>query len=193
MTQNTLNDLARRYHAFETVDADEFQRRARVLQSMWREEQGYEAAMYRGKIRGNRLKMPFAQESLANYLDDVIRLSPRHRALMEAMDCFVDGAVEATAAPALEQILRDHLLAGAMLEADEFDDGFFVFLSPDDNQFCRRAVARYRALLSDADTFQPWSLEAVVDATAEYTEAGWIDSFYERYLDFGRVDETGGF
>jgi len=294
--------LARRYHALENVDSGEFQRRARIIQSIWREQQGYKAATYRGKIRGNRLEMPFARESLANYLDDVIRdvvrrevldpeksrgklygkprifnnllssqplcfnlfahlqqdlelasavfaaltdgrvdrveavefeyspgrgdmrytgdksafdvflltrtaeggrgfvgievkyhenlkgsvraLSPRLQALATSMDCFVDGAMDSMEAPAMEQILRDHLLAGAMLEVDDFDDGFFVFLSHSGNPFCQQAVRQYKALLSDSETFAAWTLEDVVVGIEEETEADWVGAFRERYLDF---------
>ena len=37
----TLDDLARTLSALEPVDASPFQRRARVLQSLWRTERGY--------------------------------------------------------------------------------------------------------------------------------------------------------
>ncbi len=39
--KNNLLELARAYDCFETVDASVFQRNARILQSMWREERGY--------------------------------------------------------------------------------------------------------------------------------------------------------
>lgn len=306
----SLKDLALRYHAYETVDADDFQRRARILQSMWRRDRGYEAASYRGKVRGNRLEMPFAREELTNYLDEVTRevvrrevlddeksrgklygkprifnnllssqplcfnlfahlqedvglasrvfsamsggrvaevealefeyspgrgearytgdrsafdvfaltrteeggrgfvgievkyhenlkgsrraLSPRHRELVAAMGCFVDGATQALEAPALEQIMRDHLLAGAMLEADDFDDGLFVFLSPDANRFCQRAVGQYRALLDDDGSFENWSLEEMVEVIEDQCGADWVEAFGERYLDFERVEKVVG-
>ena len=38
----TLKDLAKKYSALEAVDKSDFQRSARILQSMWRVEQGYE-------------------------------------------------------------------------------------------------------------------------------------------------------
>lgn len=69
----TFQELAKRYHAHENVDARSFQPRARLLQAIWREEQGYDSTTYRGKIRGARLPMPWAKESLANYLTETIR------------------------------------------------------------------------------------------------------------------------
>jgi hypothetical protein len=69
-----INDLAHRYQAYESVDKSTFQRSARILQSIWRTEQGYEIGELKtksgSKPLGSRLPMPWAQESLANYLND---------------------------------------------------------------------------------------------------------------------------
>lgn len=68
-----LEALARRYHAFVKSDGRGFRRHARILQSMWREGQGYDCALVNGRKLGSRLPMPFAQEKLANFLNDNIR------------------------------------------------------------------------------------------------------------------------
>ena len=118
-------------------------------------------------------------------------LSARHRELVAAMGCFMDGAQAALESPALEQIMRDHLLAGAMLEADDWDDGFFVFLSPRDNRFCQAALGEYRQLLGDSTTFDDWRLEEVVDIIEDRADGeAWIEAFRRRYLDFDRVDRA---
>ena len=66
--------LLRRYHAWEPrTDKLEFQWRARLLQSMWREAQGLAPGEYRERLRGARLAMPEAKRSLANYLTPNIR------------------------------------------------------------------------------------------------------------------------
>ena len=66
--------LLRRYHAWErNTDKNDFQWRARLLQSLWRDEQGLTAGEYRGKIRGARLVMPEARDTLTNYLTPAIR------------------------------------------------------------------------------------------------------------------------
>ena len=36
-----MTRIAKQYHAYEKVDKSDFQRKARILQSMWREEQNY--------------------------------------------------------------------------------------------------------------------------------------------------------
>ncbi len=73
----SLDDLARRATAFEKSDTEVFQRRARTLQSLWREEMGYEIGEHRrgdkSRPLGSRLPMPWAKETLANYITPTIR------------------------------------------------------------------------------------------------------------------------
>jgi hypothetical protein len=72
-----LDPLAKALFALEGVDSSQFQRRARMLQSIWREEQGYPCGEHRRGVHarplGSRLVMPWAQESLANFLTPAIR------------------------------------------------------------------------------------------------------------------------
>ena len=77
-----LITLAKELHALESIDKSDFQRRARILQSLWREKQGIPAGEHHWKGRdgvrksrplGSRLPMPWAQESLANFLTEPIR------------------------------------------------------------------------------------------------------------------------
>ena len=39
----TLKQLAEKFHALEAIDKAPFQRSARILQSIWRDEQGFPA------------------------------------------------------------------------------------------------------------------------------------------------------
>jgi hypothetical protein len=50
-----------------------FRRRARLHQAPWRERMGYPMGNGHGKPRGDRLAMPWAQETLANYLTPTIQ------------------------------------------------------------------------------------------------------------------------
>ncbi|NTU44155.1 MAG: hypothetical protein HGA99_01355 [Chlorobiaceae bacterium] len=73
-----LKKLAETLHAQEKIDKSDFQRSARILQSIWREEQGYSCQEYadkKGKMhfRGSRLPMPWAQDSLSNFITDGIQ------------------------------------------------------------------------------------------------------------------------
>lgn len=68
-----LDQLAHIYFAYEKVDISPFQRKARLLQSFWRAEKGYDCGLFRGRPLGNLLPMPWARESLSNYLTDTIK------------------------------------------------------------------------------------------------------------------------
>lgn len=72
-----LDDIAAELFALERVDSTTFQRRARVLQSLWRAERGYACGVHRarGNVRqlGSRLEMPWAQHSLANFVTSRVR------------------------------------------------------------------------------------------------------------------------
>lgn len=50
-----------------------FQRTARLTQSLWRERHGYPIGLNGTTPLGSRLAMPFAKDTLANYLTDTIR------------------------------------------------------------------------------------------------------------------------
>lgn len=72
-----LDDLAKKYVPYEVIDKSDFQRRARISQSIWRERRGFECGIHqtKGVTRqlGSRIKMPWAQETLANFVTDQIR------------------------------------------------------------------------------------------------------------------------
>ena len=82
----------------------------------------------------------------------------------------------------LQQVWRDHLLAGSLLLAGDFDRGRFVFLYPSRNERCHSAVANYAAALTDSTTFQTWTLEAVVDALKAAANGEWVQAFGSRHL-----------
>ena len=60
-----LDQTAAEYSVLENVDKSVFQRSARILQSMWRAEQGFEMGQVSNRDRarriGSRLPMPWAQ------------------------------------------------------------------------------------------------------------------------------------
>jgi hypothetical protein len=124
-----------------------------------------------------------------NLKDDEARHRPRYDEVTREMGCFdVDKLADVKKKP-LEQIWRDHMLAGALLHADDYEDGFFVFLHPERNEYCAEAVKDYQSCLKDTSTFVPWTLQQVCDAVVDKTDAEWVDLFYERYLDFYRIDQ----
>jgi len=300
-----LNHLAEEYHAMVPGDRP-FQRRARVLQSLWRAEQGYKAGTHRGRLLGSRLPMPWAEESLANYLTDAIRAVVRHevtpeaqglyaypriydnllssqplcfnlfaelqqdltlatavtRDLMgdrvqevtavrfeyspgrgdprytgdnsafdvylefsgsahtrgfmgvevkyheslqdreakhrprydivaEAMGCFHRRKLATLEKRPLQQLWRNHLLAGSLQQADGFDEGISAFLYPKDNLCCANAAENYRGCLARQNSFAVWTLEGVAEALKRHTSSAWVDVFVDRYLDFGKLSAAG--
>jgi PD-(D/E)XK nuclease superfamily protein len=301
---SSLRNLAGQYHVLVKAD-NPFQRKARILQSMWRQEKTYPAGLNQGKALGSRLAMPYAKNTLVNYLNDTIRsvvrdevLNPakkqdklygqprifdnllssqplcfnlfaelqqdlqlatqvmsslsngrihqvtaiefehspgrgderytgdksafdvfveyatiegksgfagievkyhenmagssntyrlRYDEIASQMDCFPSPLPKQLKKSPIEQLWRDHLLAGSMLINKDYDDGFYVFLYPEGNNKCEDAVTQYRSCLANADTFAAWTLESVYVAIKKYTDAIWIDEFYNRYLDFSKL------
>lgn len=77
---DALAAIARAHDCFVASDT-EFQRRARILQSIWRDQQGLPKGEHRGTLLGSRLVMPQAMERLENYLTDTIRSVVRREVL----------------------------------------------------------------------------------------------------------------
>ena len=72
-----LAELAKSLNVLESVDS-EFRRKARILQSIWREENSYPCGEHqrnknaKPRLLGSRLTMPFAEKSL-NFINENIR------------------------------------------------------------------------------------------------------------------------
>lgn len=310
----TFEELAISLRAVEKVDGSEFRRRARVLQALWRREQGYNCRERRRKekvtVAGSRLPMPWAKEKLANFMNDRVRSvvreevldrtrsrgklygKPRifddllasqplafnlfaelrldlplasrliegltkgrfqevtsiafeysparssmrytndrsafdvflecttrsggrgfigievkyhenlrdkpatHRArydeIAQLMGCFAPDPDGRLRKAPLQQLWRDHLLAGIVRVADGYEDALFVVLAPKDNQHCDDAVKAYRAQLEDAGSFDTWILEDVVKSLARSSTNEWIGRFRDRYCAFERIERECG-
>jgi hypothetical protein len=106
------------------------------------------------------------------------------------MACFAAGAADRLKKKPLQQIWRDHLLAGSLLPSvtGDYEDGFFAFLHPKDNEPCVRTVGAYRACLTSEATFVPWTLESFVEAVRAEGGGAWVQSVGSRYLAFDKVD-----
>ncbi len=302
-----IDDLARNLKAYEKTDGSAFRRRARMLQSLWREEQGFQCGEHRGRQLGSRLPMPWAQETLANYLSEGIRqvvrtevcdadcragkmygkprifndllssqplcfnlfgelqtdlaalsavicdltagrftevhaidfeyspgrrdprytgdrsafdvflkcLTPtgypgfigievkyhenlkgragghkdRYDEIADDMGCFTPDSRVALRRTQLQQIWRDHLLMGAMQEADGYSDALFVILYPEQNVAVAEAVKVYTDCLADSSSFAAWTLEDLVGRLKTRSRAVWLDLFENRYLAFDKIDK----
>ena len=76
-----LITLAKQYHAYENVDKSDFQQRARILQSLWREEKGYPIGKQHDRPYGARLGMPWAKETLSNFMTETAKQAVRNEVL----------------------------------------------------------------------------------------------------------------
>jgi hypothetical protein len=112
----------------------------------------------------------------------------RYDAVTEAMGCFEPELVKALRAKPLEQLWRDHMLAGSMLleTSAGWETGLYAFLHPKDNEPCRRAAQAYRDHLSDASSFDAVTLETLV-AALEAEGAPWVSELRDRYLGWSRI------
>lgn len=118
------------------------------------------------------------------------KMKDRYFKVASEMGCFKDDCLDKLKSPPLEQIWRDHLLAGSLLNAgDGFADGFFVLLSPKENPHCKEAIQEYMKCLTDRRSFESWTLEKVVMVIRQYTDKSWINDLHGRYLDFSKIDD----
>lgn len=106
---------------------------------------------------------------------------PRYDELADAMGIFPEDRAALKRRP-LQQIWRDHLLAGALLTSDlGYEEGVFVLLHPEGNTACANAVGKYRAQLRNTESFTSWTLEEVI-AALRSAGATWAELVQERYL-----------
>lgn len=118
------------------------------------------------------------------------RHRPRYESLARQMRCFRTEALPALRRAPLEQIWRDHMLAGSIrLASSSWTSAVFVMLYPEDNAACASAVQQYRAALADETTFDARTLEQIVDAISAETDAPWVDAVRSRYLGWERLGQ----
>lgn len=307
-----LEQLAKSYNVDESIDKSIFRKKARILQSIWREEMGYACGVKSSKgcsiPLGSRLQMPWSEETLSNYITetvkDVVRtevidakrsegklygklrifndllssqplcfnlfgelkhdlqlasclvdqmtngrfqqvtsidfeyspgrrnpaytndrsafdvflrcLTPsgqkgfigievkyhenlqgaqgnknsRYTEISDQMGCFVDGTKSDLEKIPIQQIWRDHLLAGVTRQNGGYADFMFIVLAPRDNYHVFNAISLYRSCLCDFSTFDYWTLEEVHQMLQNSSEnASWLKAFYDRYLDFTKVEK----
>jgi len=66
------DEVLERHHVLVRTD-NAFQRRARLLQALWREQKGLPVGTHRDKPLGSRLDSKHARETLSNFASDAIR------------------------------------------------------------------------------------------------------------------------
>jgi hypothetical protein len=187
-----LATIARQYDAFEPVDISTFQRRSRILQSMWRDDHGFPIGIADGRRYGARLETAWAKATLANFIGETAKNAVRNEVLdpvksegkLYGKPRIFDNLLSSQP---LQQIWRDHLLACSVLQHGDYDEGAFAFLYPEQNLHCRDAIVGYRECLAREDTFLAWTLEDAWKAGSSCLGGEWGKLFFARYLDFDRV------
>jgi hypothetical protein len=71
--QETLAVLAEKYNVADYPGNDIFKYKSAILQSMWRDEHGYDMGLQNEHYSGTLLKMPWAEKTLSNFLTCEIR------------------------------------------------------------------------------------------------------------------------
>jgi hypothetical protein len=82
----------------------------------------------------------------------------------------------------VNQLWRDHMLAGSMILADGWKEGMFVVLYPSENTHAAAAIAKYQACLADPSTFGSWTIESFVVALEAEGAGAWTGELRGRYL-----------
>jgi len=115
---------------------------------------------------------------------------PRYDEVAALMGCFESQSLSKLHRAPLQQLWRDHLLAGSMVNdgALGYAEGSFVVIYPVGNTFCRSAIQEYRKCLTNSSTFDAWTLEEVVSTLSLATSDTWVEVLRERYLDFTRLN-----
>jgi hypothetical protein len=124
-----------------------------------------------------------------NLKDPVAPHRARYDEVAQGMGCFDSARLPKLRQAPLQQLWRDHLLAGSMLAHKDlgYTEGAFVVLYPAANPDCRSAVQEYRQCLTSAATFDTWTLEEFIGILGFATPAAWVEELHGRYLDFSRL------
>ena len=112
----------------------------------------------------------------------------RYSEVAKEMACFRGDPRGLGPRGSLRELLRNHLLVGAHKIVDGFDVGAFVLLYPEVNTVYAAAAREYRNCLKrDQTSFIAWTIDALAASLMSYSDARWIQQFYKRYLDLGRL------
>ena len=108
----------------------------------------------------------------------------RYEEVADAMGVFVPSARQRLRAAPLEQLWRDHLLAGSLVLDDSsgFEHGAFAVVYPSGNTIVGGAIEAYGSCLSKTTGVNPWTLESVLDTFTAVGAGPWVADLRQRYL-----------
>ncbi|MFZ4414389.1 MAG: PGN_0703 family putative restriction endonuclease [Bacteroidales bacterium] len=96
----------------------------------------------------------------------------------------------------VEQVWRDHLLSLSMIPPvnNDYDEGFFVYLFPKENDECIKALNKYFVSLKSQNPLENGlyilNMETLLEAIKHETNDKWIFDFEDRYLRFEKIDNA---
>jgi hypothetical protein len=106
----------------------------------------------------------------------------RYDQVAQSMACFYASRLADLRMKPINQLWRDHMLAGSMLLADGWKKGMFVVLYPAENTHAAAAIRKYQACLADSTTFGSWTLESFIMSLEKESVVGWIGELKDRFL-----------
>lgn len=112
------------------------------------------------------------------------RHKSRYLEITNQLNIYKDASLEKLKVPPLSQIWRDHLLAISLIQ--DYDEGYFVFLSPEKNTNCEISLDKYQSFfkseISQDNLFLRLTLEDCIKSLEKITNAEWVTEFKTRYI-----------
>jgi hypothetical protein len=106
----------------------------------------------------------------------------RYDQVAQGMGCFHPSRLADLRMKPINQLWRDHMLAGSMILAGGSGEGTFVVLYPAENTHAAAAIRKYQTCLADSSTFGSWTLESFVEALEAEDTGSWVGEVRGRYL-----------
>lgn len=130
-----------------------------------------------------------------NMHDSPANPKPEYNKVALAMGVFRDECFDILKNTSIQQLWRDHLLAGSLFKTNnDYEKGHFIILYPRDNVQCKNSIERYTNTFNTDDVkktfFYTLTLEHIVEELEKISDASWIKDFYSRYLDFSKIKEV---
>ena len=142
-----------------------------------------------GKLRFVGIEVKYAEDMKKGQASN----KPGYKEIAEAMGIFKIDSYQVLADSNIQQIWRDHLLAGSMfVTSNLYEEGNFMIIFPEGNVQCINAIDKYK------DTFKPnitktyfhiITLEKVIEEIENVSQAEWITDFKNRYLSFQKIND----
>lgn len=122
--------------------------------------------------------------------DAPARLRPEYEDVANQMGIFKPESMDDLKFTSIQQLWRDHLLAGSMfIMNNDYDRGDFIVLFPEKNVQCQQVIDKYSETFNtDQNYFETLTLEKLIAELKLASNENWINEFYNRYLNFSQIE-----